>query len=248
MASVSFVTIERFNDNLDVTPDGAWKTYLDQEIAANNQAADDAAAWAIAFAAQAVIYFALWDDAVNKRDGVLDHQREFQDYLRDTDIAVDFEIMKKKQTVLTELILPSLNVCFDPMLCMEENVSDGDVVDGEAKKQARTACGGVPAGWTNNEGRLYSAAAAVYAGGFVHNANKRRIEGFRKNKTNLTLQAQRTAVMSSGPIMSGYTQSAAIFEGLSGIFLQGFQSAGAGLGVSLNRLADGSGGAQQGGI
>ena len=234
--------VQAFNDNLDVTPDGAWKTYLDQEIAANNAAVAQADEWAAAFTAQSLIYFALWDDAIDNRDDVIDDMEDFNTYVEDKSATVDYPQMQLKQTVLTALEVPDLNTCTDPIMWLEENQADGEVVDSEASKQARRACGGAPAGWDMHEGQLYASAAAVYAGGLVHNANKRRIEGFRRNKTALVQRAQSAARLATGPILAGYQQAAAIHEGLSGIFLQGFQSAGAGLGVSLDRLSQANNG------
>ena len=239
--TASFVTIEAFNDTLDtnstVTPDGAWKKYLDQEIAANEIAVSQAATWSTAFTVQMTAYFALWTDAVSDRDDVLDKQIEATDYVQTQSAEIDFPQMVLKRSVLTGAVLPELSACTDPLLYLSENIADGEVVDSEARKQSRSACGGVPAGWATHEGELYSTAAASYAGGLVHNANKRRVEGYRRNKTALVQQAQRSGVLALGPILAGYQQAAAIHEGLAGIFLQGFQSAGAGLGVSLDRLS-----------
>ena len=230
------VVITGVTTDVPVTPRGNWDTYLAQEIAANDQASADAALWAIAFAAQMVVYFALWDDAVDNRDDVLDKQKAVLNYLNDTDENVDFPQMQLKQTVLTDLELPELNACTDPLICRAENLLDGDVVDDKANAQARRACGGLPNGWEAYEGELYAHRSASYTSGIIHNANKRRVEGFRQNKTQLVLRAQSSSRTAIGPILAGYQQAASIHENLAGIFLQGFNSAGAGLGVSLERM------------
>lgn len=228
-------------NSVQVQPDGVWKDYLDAEVAANNEAAAQAPIWAAAFAAQMVIYFALWDDAVDNRDDVLDKQQVVLDYMHDTDGAVDFPQMQLKQTVLTDLELPLLDACVDPMVCNAEDWRDADVVDDKAEVISRMACGGIPEGWTTHEGVLYASRATAYTGGIIHNANKRRVEGFRQNKTQLALRAQSSSRMATGPILAGYQQAASIHEGLAGIFLKGFQSAGAGLGVSLERMTGAAG-------
>lgn len=218
-----------------------WEDYLQQEIDANNEASANAGLWAINFAAQMVIYFGLWDDAVDLRDDVLDKQMAVLDYLHGTDKTVDYPMMEYKQTVLTDLPLPELAPCTDPLKCMPEDLLDGEVVDTLAEDQFRLTCGGAPDGWATHEGALYAAAASSYTGGVVHNANKRRVEGFRQNKTQLALRAQSSSKMSITPILQGYQQAAAIHEQLASIFLQGFQSAGAGLGVSLERMTGAAG-------
>lgn len=230
--------------NTNTTPAGNWDTWLQQEIQANNDAAAQASTWAIAFAAQMVIYFALWDDAVDNRDDALDAQEAALSYLDNADATVDFPQMKLKQTVLTDLELPDLGACTDPLVCLDEHLSDAKPVDDKADAQSRRACGGAPEGWGMYEGQLYASRAAAYTGGIVHNANKRRVEGFRQNKTQLALRAQSSSRMAIGPILAGYQQAASIHEQLASIFLQGFQSAGAGLGVSLERMSGnvGSGG------
>lgn len=242
--SAVFIQGGNLNTNTEVTPAGEWKTYLDQEIAANNAAEEQAEDWSAAFLVQLAAYFLLWDDAIDNRNDVLDKQEEFLAYLEATERDVDFPQIQLKQTVLTDLTLPELNPCADPLKFVDENVSDGLVVDTEASKQSRSACGGVPAGWDLHEGLLRSHAAASYAGGLMHNANKRRREGFRVNKTALVQRAQSAGNLAVGPILAGYQQAAAVHEGLASIFLQGFQSAGAGLGVSLERMTTAGSGVQ----
>lgn len=226
--------------DINVTPDGNWDALVQQEINANNNADSQSGVWAAAFALQMAAYYALWDDAIDNRDEVFNKQTAALDYLHDTDGSVDFPQMQLKQTVLTDLTLPDVAPCTDPLICLTENLADAKPVDSKAETQARRACGGVPTGWDTYEGELYASRAAAYTGGIVHNANKRRVEGFRQNKTQLALRAQSSSRMDIGPIMKGYQQAASIHESLAGLFLQGLTSAGAGLGVSLDRLGGGS--------
>lgn len=217
-----------------------WKEYLKQEIDANNNAADQAAEWAIAFGLQMAAYFLLWDSAVDDRDDALDKQKALLDYLHTTDTNVDYVQMMLKQTVDDDLIIPVLTPCTDALFCNKENLNDGEVVDSLARTEGRRSCGGIPTGWTNNEGALMATVASAYTGAMAARANERRVEGFRKNKTSLMLRSQSSATMAVGPILKGYEQAAAIHEQLASIFLQGFNSAGAGLGVSLERMGGAS--------
>ena len=221
---------------VDVSPDGLWEDWLQDELDANQQAEDDSAAWAIAFAAQMVTYFALWYDAVDNRDEVLDKQKGFLQYMEDKAATVDFPMLLCKKNILVELECPELGACTDPLKCLDENIADGKVVDSKAEQQLARTCSKAPDGWDLCEGTLYAHRAAAYTGGIIHNANKRRVEGFLENKTALTQRAQAAARINPNSILSGYQQAAAIHEGLAGIFLKGFNSAGAGLGVSLERM------------
>ena len=223
--------------SITVTPGGDWETWLEQEIAANNQASADSGLWAAAFAAQMVTYFALWYDAVDNRDDAIDKQTAMQDYIENQAATVDYEMLLCKQAICTDLECPTLNACTDPLKCSDEGLLDGEVVDSKAQQQLARTCAKTPEGWNTNEGALYAHRAVGYAGGIVHNANKRRVERFLENKTALVSRAQASARLAPGPILAGYQQAASIHEGLAGIFLKGFNSAGAGLGVSLERLS-----------
>ena len=189
--------------------------------------------WTFLLAAQMVIYYNLWKDVVEKRDAVIDDMEEMLTYLHDKDMNVDYPMMKKKQEVL-DLALPEVDLCGDAILCSSDADLDGKAIDSLATHLAKADCCGSP--WETTEGQLYAARAGDYAGGILANSAKRRQEEFRKNKTRLVLKAQATARMAAAPILGMYQQSMGIYEGLAGVYLQGFTSAGAGLGVNLQRL------------
>lgn len=191
----------------------------------------------IAYAAQLVIYYNLWSDAIDGRDNVMDKHEEVLQYLHDTDLGVDYPQMLKKQSVLS-LPLPIINMCADVNLYHQQVHNDGDTVDLKCSHLAEMNCCGVPDEWKNHEGDLYAARATDYTGGILANSGKRRVEEFRENKTRLVLQAQRNSKMAISPILSNYVQAASIYEGLASTFLQGFNSAGAGLGVNVARLGE----------
>ena len=194
----------------------------------------------VAYAAQLIFYYKLWDDAIDKRDEVIDKQKGFLDYLLEKDLGVDVPMMKTKQSVLG-LAVPAPDVCGDASRMIPCAIGAGKAVDEKADHQARMVCGGMPDNWYFGEGALLGARAGSYAGGVLANSGKRREEQFREQKTKLTLRAQATSRMNAGPILSGYEQASSIQEGLAQIFAKGFNSAGVGLGTQLNRLASGSG-------
>lgn len=187
--------------------------------------------------AQLLIYYDLWDEAVDNRDKVIDKYLKVQEYLHNTDLNIDYPQLLKKQEVL-DLPLPDLSMCTDSILFHTEVHNDGDAIDAKCEDLAEMDCCGVPDEWKLHEGDLYAARAHDYTGGILANSSKRRVEAFRENKTRLILQAQRNSKMAISPILQNYTQAISIYEGLASTFLEGFNSAGAGLGVNVARLGE----------
>ena len=167
----------------------------------------------IAYAAQLAIYYALWDDAIDARDAVMDKHEDVLQYLHDTDLNIDYPQLLKKQEVL-DLPLPDLAMCSDARLYHGQVHNDGDAVDLKCSHLAEMNCCGIPDEWKNHEGDLYAARASDYTGGVLANSGKRRVEAFRENKTRLALQAQRNSKMAISPILSNYVQAASIYEGV----------------------------------
>ena len=197
------------------------------------------------FAAQMLIYYDLWDDAIDNRDAVMDKYEKALCDLHDMDLGVDYTQMLKKQEVL-DLPLPAVEMCEDADLWHEEVHNDGQAVDDKCESLLKSSCCDFPEEWRNHEGQLYAARASDYTGGVLANSSKRRREDFIANKTALVLRAQSSAKMSIQPILNNYIQATSIYEGLASTFLQGFNSAGAGLGVNLFRLGSFSGGGSGG--
>lgn len=191
--------------------------------------------WTALFAAQLLIYYNLWKDAVEKRDVVIDDMERILEYLHETDLAVDYSMMLEQQNVLN-VHLPKKEMCTDAALFDDEDRQDGDAIDDLAFHFTKMDC---CSPIETTEGQLYAARASNYTGGVLANSSKRRQESFRKNKTALVLRAQATSRMAIAPILAALGQAMSIYEGLASTFLQGFNSAGAGLGINLQRLGSG---------
>lgn len=196
--------------------------------------------WTILYAAQLLIYYNLWKDITDKRDAVIEDLQSVLDYLQITDLGVDYPQMLKKQNIL-ELHFPEKKMCADSKLFEPQSKNDADVVDDMASYFMRQTC----KRWPNDhncdpletsEGALCASVAQDYTGTMLANSSKRRREKFRQNKTQLALRAQATARMAVAPILQMYQQAIQIYEGLASVFMQGFTSAGAGLGINLWRL------------
>lgn len=212
-----------------------FNKWLDDQNADRDALQAQTLLWTLLFAAQLLIYYNLWKDAVDKRDAVIDDMERILSYLHETDLAVDYPMMLKQQEVLN-VPLPKKEMCTDAVRFDDETRKDGDAVDDLSFHFTKMDC---CSPIETTEGQLYSARASNYTGGVLANSSKRRQESFRKNKTALVLRAQATSRMAIAPILAALGQAMSIYEGLASTFLQGFNSAGAGLGVNLQRLASG---------
>lgn len=224
---------------------GNFNTYYDNQNADRAALQDQTLLWMTLYAIQLGLYYDLWDEAIDDRDAVLNDQQVVLDYLHETDLAVDHPMMQLKQDVV-RLPLPEVDMCGDAVMYASDALKDGAAVDSLAEKLMKSDCCGAPTDINGDalsitEGQLHAVRASAYTGGVLANSAKRRREAFRKNKTALVLRAQSSSRMAIGPILAMYQQAASIYEGLASIYLQGFNSAGAGLGVSLQRLASGNG-------
>lgn len=206
-------------------------------------AVDAAAATQIgALTAQWGYYYDQADDAIDKRDIAIDTQISFMQYLQDTKVNTDLPMVQDQLDVLTDLDLPDVLTCGSGNDVAFQTWQDGIAVDDTANKLTDQAPGGRPNTFREHSGRLYGMKSGSYAYGIVSNADVRRRERFRKNKTQLVRQAQSNSksIYSAGEVLSKYAQNTAIYSGLADLYIQGFNSAGAGLGVALGRLGTGT--------
>lgn len=203
--------------------------------------------------AQLIAYYQLHDDAVDLRDQKIDAQIAFQDKLTAYKFGADLNMLNLKKSVLTDLNLPSVDMCSDAVNLSSEAVGDGAAVVAKSQDLAQESCGGVPQGWGTHDGTLYAAKAGSYVGGVLSNSARRDEESFRQTKTDLVRAGQQgmKAVFKSDTVLAKYAQAASIHSGLADLFLQGFNSAGSALGATLGRFSGDSsptvGGVIQGG-
>lgn len=221
-------------------------TYYTQENAwrlANNireTTRDAAAVTELALqVAQLGTFYNRADSAITDRDAKIDAQIAFMQTLEDYKLNQDLPIIQLKGTVLTDLDLPELIPCGSGFTMHLPSFNDGFAVDEKATQIGREVCGGVPTDWSLHAGRLSGYRTASYVSGIVSNADRRRLERFRKRKTDLVRQAQIgiKSSYSANETLSKYAQATAIHSGLADLYIQGFNSAGAGLGVTLGKLA-----------
>lgn len=183
-------------------------------------------------------YYDGLNDAIDLRDEHIQYQMDFMQELRDLRDAQDLPMLQAKQSVLTALEVPDADVCGFAGDYLGESMNDGDGVVEAAENQAEQSCAGIPAGWGVHDGRLAGAMAGPYAGGIMGQHSKRREEDFRKYKTRLVRAGQQgmKAVYKADDILTQYAQATSIHAGLADLYIQGFNSAGAALGVALGKL------------
>lgn len=193
--------------------------------------------------AQLVLYYDALDDAIDKRDLAIQAQIDWMQELEDLKDSQDLPMLNLKASVLTALSLPGVNLCGDALLQTSKALKDGQAVVEKSEHLAAQSCRGVPNGWGLHDGALKSSLSASHSGALLGNSGKRRVERFRKSKTQLVRAAQQgmKAVYNANDTLARYAQAAAIHTGFADIYIQGFNSAGAGLGVGLGRLSTLSG-------
>lgn len=190
--------------------------------------------------AQLIAYYNLSDDAVDSRDNKIDKQLSFMSNLNAYKYNNDLPMLDLKASILVELELPLVNMCHDAIFCQNDILSDGVAVDNKSQDYINQSCAGAPQGWGVHDGNLFSSKVSSFVGGVVSNSSTRERESFTRNKTDLVRSAQQgmKAVFNAETVLAQYSQSASIYAGLADLFIQGFNSAGAGLGVALGRMTN----------
>jgi hypothetical protein len=185
------------------------------------------------------VYYTLAEEAIDSRDAKIDAQWAFMQKISDYECGPDYEMLQCKKDVLTQLELPTVDMCSDIFKCTFESELDGVAVDAKSEDYASKTCKGIPNGWKMHDGDLFAAQASANIGGLIANSARRQQERFRQQKTDLVRSAQQgmKGLFNANSILAKYAQGAAIHSGLADLFIQGFNSAGAGLGVSLGRLS-----------
>lgn len=208
-----------------------------------NTARDVAAGVQIALqTAQLIAYYDAADDAIDARDDKIDAQITFMQTLENLNINQDLPMINCKRDVLVDLVLPEEDTCGVRVEHFTYWFFDGRSIDNKSRDLVDESCGGLPNGWSLHEGQVNSGRSESSAGALMSASGKRRIEQFRRNKTTLVRSAHSglKSVFNAGDTLSKYAQAAAIHSGLADLYIQGFNSAGAALGVAINSLTSGT--------
>lgn len=186
-----------------------------------------------------VAQYQLGQDAIDDRDDAIDDQINFMQQLQDLKVSQDLPMLLRKKDVLTDLIIPTIDFCQVDFGLFFHSNNDGLAVDNKSDQLSRSSRG-VPSGWLLHEGVLKGMKSAGYTQGIDKNADKRRVEALRKSKSRLVRSAQSTlkSEYNSAEILNKKSQVATIHGGIADLYMQGFNSSGAALGVALGRLSN----------
>ena len=190
--------------------------------------------------AQMIIYWNLYDDMLEKRDQAIDDLIAFLDKLQGYK-QQDLPILRAKKDALS-IPEPSANSCTEGGRYRSESLRDGQAVDQTSMDFIHCSCAGIPTGWGLHDGILSAGLGSATAGSYMASNAKRRQEAFRKAKINIvqTAQAGMKAVFKASDIIGYYSHAASIYSGLTDIFISGFNSGGAALGVALGKMGTGT--------
>lgn len=194
-----------------------------------------------AMVVQMIIYWNLYDDALEHRDEKIDDLVSFLDELQGYKADAD-GILDARMGVIGSLGVPSASVCTEAVRYKSETVKDGKAIDKTSTNLSKRSARGIPEGWNLNAGVLASGLAQATAGSLMAGNAKRRREDFITKKVDIVKASQSgmKAVYKASDITGYYTQAMSIWAGLADMYLQGFNSAGAALGVELGKLGTGT--------
>lgn len=195
------------------------------------------------YVAQLVLYYIELKEKIKDRDRILDKELEFLDYLHQRRNTFDAPELDKKDAVRRlEEITPL--VCEEASLYLNEVQQDAESFEDMEKMFAGCSCGGIPQGWGTHDGTLAAGLGSVSAGVILSTTAKRRAEEFNVHRMELIRGANMAirGLFTADSVLAYYQQAVAIYQGLVDTFIGGFNSAGAGLGVALQRLSGSSAG------
>lgn len=211
-------------------------------------------------AAQMVIYWSLFNSYLEKRDETLDAYIAFLEECRQRTFNIDIPELKRIRNSLDDDNIDEFSRRYHTCEEGKRFVYEGDKdnytklevhQDGEFVNKTNmdivnqaTHDGDIPEGWGLHEGWIASAMSAGVTTSYSNHWAKHRYYDFLKAKARLLHTAQQAmkAVIKASRIEEYYRQAAAIYSGLSDIFIQGFNSGGAALGTALGRLSNMGGG------
>lgn len=211
-------------------------------------------------AAQMIIYWDLFDEYLDKRDETLDMYITFLEKCRARTFNVDLPELRRIRNVLDDDNLDEFSRRYHTCEEGKRFVYSGDHNDytrlevhhdGEFVNRTNmdtvnkaTKEGFIPDGWGLHEGWIASAMSAGISTSLGNHLAKHRYYDFLRAKARLLHTAQQAmkAVIKASRIEEYYRQAAAIYSGLSDVFIQGFNSGGAALGTALGRLSNMGGG------
>lgn len=211
-------------------------------------------------AVQMGYYWERFDRFLGKRDETLDKYIAFLEKCRERTFNVDIPELRRIRSALDDDNIDEFSRRYHTCEEGKRFVYDGDKDnytklevhhDGEFVNRTNmdivnqaTHGGDIPEGWGLHEGWIASSMSAGITTSYSNHLAKHRYYDFLKAKARLLHTAHQAmkAIIKASRIEEYYRQAAGIYSGLSDIFIQGFNSGGAALGMALGRLSNMGGG------
>lgn len=174
----------------------------------------------------------------SKNMGMLGFLAQLEEY-RDGDYAI---LKNKKDRSISEATTMlnnwRPNYCDDAMRYTDEFVGDAESIKDFENMFAECSCSGIPEGWGTHDGSLARGLGAAFAGPMMQVASKDLYEELKGKALDLLMKAQAAtkAIYNISSVMSYYTQAYQVYQGLSDLYISGFNSGAAMLGTSLGNI------------
>lgn len=198
--------------------------------------------------AQMIIYYRKADEVMDERNcvlgeynssnnGLLGFLAQLEEY-RDYDNTI-LELKKGSVAWANGMLSKwKPNSCTEATRYIGEFTGDSKSIKEFEKMFIGCSCSGAPEGWGTHDGSLARALGAAYAGPMMDVAAIDAYEDLKGKVVELVLKAQTSmkAIYNISSIMSYYSQAYGIYQGLADLYISGFNSGAAMLGVSLGNL------------
>lgn len=194
--------------------------------------------YTLAYLVQLVAYAVKAYEKIDQRDDMIDKMQSFMEYLHNTKHGIDYAQLPKIRSVLG---MPGreFNYCETSTRYLSQAKDDADGLMKMEEMYAAASPLGAPDGWGMHDAQLIYPLANAVAGELMVTTGKRRVEDYNAKRAELVHKGHINVrgLFTASTVLSYYQQAQSIYAGLADLYISGFNSAGAGLGVSLQRLA-----------
>lgn len=228
---------------------GAIGSYYEYRLKYEEEMTEKTSIFTGAYLVQMIAYgLAAWE-RINDRDDMVDKLYDFMKYLHDTKHDVDGPQLDKIHSVLG---MPGreFSYCDTAKRYLTQAKQDADGLTKMEEMYVNSSPMGAVEGWGLHDAQLSYPLANAKAAELMVTTGKRRVESYNAKRAELVHKGHVNVrgLFTSSSVLQYYQQAQAIYAGLADLYISGFNSAGAGLGVSLQRLANQSGSSPSGKI
>ncbi len=214
----------------------AYRLMYEQEMTAASLV------YTFSYLAQMVLYAIKAWEKIDQRDKMINRMQDFMRYLHDTKHGIDYDQLPKIKAV-TGMPGREFLYCDTAKKYLTEAKDDANGLTEMEEMYVRSSPMGAVEGWGLHDAQLGYPLATARASELMVTTGKRRVENYNVKRAELVHKGHinvRGLFTASG-VLNYYQQAQAIYAGLADLYISGFNSAGAGLGANLRRLANDSG-------